>query len=182
MNIHNMLLLIAVMLTSLAALWDIRTGAIPNRLVLVGLAVALCVRPSFAWLSRDSAAAGAALLDVALGVLTCTLVPIMAYAGRSMGGGDLKLFAACGALIGPELGFELQIFSFVVACLYVFGLLAFRGTLLRTLGASLVALSNPILPRSMRRAVPPEARQSIHFGPAICAASVIVLVSHWQLG
>ena len=46
-----------------------------------------------------------------------------------MGGGDLKLFAAIGAALGPTPGLEVQIVAYVAAALYAGGGLIRRGTL-----------------------------------------------------
>jgi prepilin peptidase CpaA len=178
---HNWLLLAVVLLTLVAAVWDLRTGLIPNWLVLSGFAFALSVRVVLGSLSGVSGALTAIFAAVG-GALVCALVPAIAWRARGMGGGDLKLFAACGAFVGPVVGVELQLYACLFACVYAVGLLVFRGTLLTTMHASWVVLTNALSPRARRRVVPGEASESIRFGPAICLASLFVLVSHWQPG
>jgi prepilin peptidase CpaA len=78
--------------TAIAAAWDLETRRIPNGLVLVGLIAGLAVGTYTAGLpGLVHAVLGAA---VGLGVL---LYP---WTRGWLGGGDVKLFAACGALVG----------------------------------------------------------------------------------
>jgi prepilin peptidase CpaA len=79
-------------LTAIAALWDWQTGRIPNQLVFAGGIVGLLVSLSAAGpLGLAHGALGAA---VGLGAL---FVP---WTHGWVGGGDVKLLAACGAFVG----------------------------------------------------------------------------------
>lgn len=80
-------------LVGIAAVWDVRTGRIPNRLVLAGLSAALVLR----------AAGGAgALLEGLLGLGLALALFFPLFALRAMGGGDVKLLAVSAAFLGPE--------------------------------------------------------------------------------
>lgn len=74
-----------------AALWDIRSRRVPNRVSLVIAATGLA-------LGLSQGAAAASLLGVAVG-LGLLLVP---FARGWLGAGDVKLLAALGAWLGPQ--------------------------------------------------------------------------------
>jgi prepilin peptidase CpaA len=173
------LLATALLLTLCAAVWDVRTGLIPNRLVLWGLAASVCARMVVAVLHDGSTGVVPSLLSGGLGLLLCALVPLLLYALRGIGGGDVKLLAVCGFCLGPLLGWELQLYAFSLGSLYAFARLAYQGVLFRTLTASAVLLSNPILPKPMRRKVGEEARVTFRFGPAIFVAALVASFAHW---
>ena len=76
----------------LASWWDIRSRRIPNLLTVAGAALALGVR---AFLG------GAPLIDGVLGLLLGFVVALPFFVLGALGGGDLKLFMAVGAFMGP---------------------------------------------------------------------------------
>ena len=51
------------------------------------------------------------------GAILCGLTPAIMFWKGAMGGGDLKLFAALGALCHPMIGIEMEMYAFVVAAL-----------------------------------------------------------------
>ncbi|MCO4772538.1 MAG: prepilin peptidase [Deltaproteobacteria bacterium] len=79
-------------LTLAAAVWDLRTRRIPNELVFCGLVAGLAAGAAVSGLYGF----GHALLGAAVG-LGALLFP---WTRGWVGGGDVKLFAACGALMG----------------------------------------------------------------------------------
>jgi prepilin peptidase CpaA len=116
------------------------------------------------------------------GVLVCSLAPGVLYWKGGMGGGDLKLFAAIGALCGPTLGIEIQMYALVVAAILAPARLAYDGRLLRVLVGTLAVVLNPLLPASRRRALPPETLTSFRLGPAIFAGAVLSMALRGYAG
>ncbi|HEY8428461.1 MAG TPA: hypothetical protein VIL20_08815, partial [Sandaracinaceae bacterium] len=99
---------------------------------------------------------------------------------EGMAGGDVKLFAAIGALAGGldggvELGLSAQFLSLVAASIYAVGQLAWNGRLLASLGNALFIGLNPVLPRRWRRTIPRELMHRIRLGAAILLGTVIAL-------
>ena len=160
-------------LTSLAAITDARTGLIPNWFTLPTLAMA----PLVHGLLQGPGALGFSIA----GAVVCGVVPLLLFGLRAIGGGDLKLFAALGALWGMQLGLEAQLLSYMLGALYALCLLAYRGTLLATLGRSLALLVTPFLHTSRRKPPPAEAMTPIRLGAAIFLASSL-LVARSALG
>ncbi len=72
------------------------------------------------------------------------------YRAGAIGGGDVKLLGAVGALLRPMTGIETEMYSFIVAALYAPVRLAYEGKLLRTLGNSLLLVRNVFVPKDKR--------------------------------
>src|SRR5262249_36633620 len=123
----------------------------------------------------------AAALSVG-GALACTLVPALLYRAGAMGGGDLKLLAAVGALCGPLLGVEAEFYGFMIGALYAPAKMAWEGKLLRVLGNTVALVANPFLPATRRREIAPEMMSELRFGPSIFVGVVLALALNWKLG
>jgi len=170
--------LTAITLAAIAAVVDYRTGSIPNWLTLGGLALGVVGHVAYGWAVVDfKAGAYEGALSLG-GALFCSLAPALLFWKGGMGGGDLKLFAAIGALCHPLLGIEIQMYSLVVAAVVAQARLAYEGRLLRVLGGSIALLLNPFRREEKRRAPPPEAMVWFRLGPAIFAGSVLALCLH----
>jgi prepilin peptidase CpaA len=117
-----------------------------------------------------------AALDSVLGIAVCGLIPYLLFRKGAMHGGDVKLFAAVGALLGVFLGIGAELWSFLVAGFFALGKLAFQGKLLRTLGNAFFITVNPVLPRRWRRSIAPELMSMIRLGGPICAGTFLALL------
>jgi prepilin peptidase CpaA len=129
----------------------------------------------------------AGLFGSVIGMVVCAVAPGFVYKasdGRGIGGGDLKLFAALGALLGPTQGLEAELSSFVVLGVYALFRFAFQGKLLRTLVGSVRVLVGLVVP-SLRNKTPTESALmcEMRMGPAIAAGVATVLsvpsVARW---
>jgi prepilin peptidase CpaA len=161
--------LLALVASLLAAAWDARTGRIPNFLTLPLIAVAL--------VASSLSGAEQALFSLA-GLVVCALVPVLLYRvsqGRGIGGGDVKLFAALGALLGPMKGLEVEFGAFVVLACFALVRLAYSGQLFRVLANSALLMVGPLLPRRLRRAPIREGLTEVRMGPAIAVACLSAL-------
>ncbi len=170
--------IVALLVTAIAAWTDWRTGLIPNWLT-AGAAVSGLVGHFIAgtWLGGWRLGATEASLAFA-GLAFCSLAPGLMYWKGAMGGGDLKLLAALGALCQPLLGIEAQMYCFVAAAVIAPAQLAYRGGLSRVLGNSLALVVNPLRPAAKRRDVPPELMSWFRLGPAIFLGMAFVAVVH----
>lgn len=174
-------LLAAVLVTGLAAWFDWRTGEIPNWLTLGPLAIAPLGHAVFGLMKGGWAAAGMGVVFSILGVVTCGLIPIVLYRSGAIGGGDVKLLGAIGAMLRPLLGIETEMYAFIVAALYAPVRLAYEGKLLRTLGNTVVLVRNMFVPKDKRRELSTEMMSELRFGPSIFVATLIVVVLHWRV-
>jgi prepilin peptidase CpaA len=173
-------LIAAVVLAAVAALIDYRTGRIPNFLTFGALGGAL-VWHFVVGISLTHSIRGGflALGGSLLGAVFCGLVPAFMYWQGAIGGGDIKLFAALGALCHPLIGIEMEMYAFVAAALIAPASLAYRGKLLQTLARSLQLLLNPFRKPENRKEIPAELMTWFRLGPAIFLGAGATLLMHW---
>jgi prepilin peptidase CpaA len=174
-------LLAAVVVSALAAIWDVRRGIIPNWLtlgVLVGAPLWHAARALSMHEGREGALAEAGYS--VLGAIVCAIVPLVLYRQSALGGGDVKLFAALGALCQITIGFEALTYAFIAAVLIAPARLAYEGKLLSTLKNAVLLLGNAFLPKAKRRELAPELMTWFRMGPAIFVGVVLATVLHWR--
>jgi prepilin peptidase CpaA len=113
MDVTRLHLFLAIALVIASAGFDLRTRRIPNWLTLAALPIGP-IWHGVSGASHDRATALSWLGASLLGILVCSIFPAISFAKREMGGGDVKLFAALGALCGPWVGFDAQAFTFLL--------------------------------------------------------------------
>lgn len=171
-------LLIATVIAGVAAVTDWRTGLIPNWLSLGGIVLGIVAHTAYGvWVAGFKVGMLEGGLSV-LGVVLCSLAPGLMFWKGAMGGGDLKLFAAIGALCQPMLGIEAQMYAFIVAAVIAPARLAYEGHLGRVFGNSLSLLLNPLRPTAKKKVVPAEMMTWFRLGPAIFAGVLATLAVH----
>ncbi len=174
-------LVAAAVISAIAAASDLRTGEIPNWVTLGPLVVA-----PFAYIGvslAHHATGHQALIEGGsslLGAITCSVVPAVLYRQDAIGGGDVKLLAAVGALLQPRLGLEAEMYSFFAAGLIAPAFLAYEGKLFRTIKNTALLAVNPLLPKKKRRPVEPALLTWFRFGPAIFIGTVVMAYLHWR--
>ena len=106
--------LTAAALALAAAVSDVKTRRIPNRLILLGLGLA-CLLAAFPAQAAHGTEGGGwgALLRVLGGCGLPLLFPGVLYLGRALGAGDVKLFCMIGAFTGPFAVMEIILMSFL---------------------------------------------------------------------
>lgn len=117
-----------LLVAGVAAIWDLRWRKIPRWLTVPAFILGLVYH---ARAGGFGSALGAAGLGLALGLVLVQL--------RAFGGGDAKLLAAMGALLGLRLWFWSLEFGLLAAALVALGQLGIRGRL-QFLPADLLAL------------------------------------------
>jgi prepilin peptidase CpaA len=156
---------VALMLAALG--WDVATRRIPNALIVVGILCALALR---------SADGPAALWSGMTGATVAFAIGLPLFALRAMGGGDVKLFAAVGAFLGPSLFLSAFVASAIVGG--VLGLLYVlrRGVMLPVMLSSKDLLVNAAtLGRSGERPkLGKPGALTVPYGAAIAIGSVAV--------
>lgn len=155
-------------------------GEIPNSLSFGALAIA-----PIAWFVYGWKVAGVKIgLEAAgfsiLGALTCALVPLFMMRAGAMGGGDLKLYLALGAILRPLVGIEAEFYSFAAAAILAPARLAWEGKLFKTLGNTVTLALNPLLPKDKKREIPVEAMTWMRLAPAIALGTLIATIFHWK--
>ncbi|SEB21256.1 A24 family peptidase [Paraburkholderia sartisoli] len=106
-------------LVAVAAGWDLHARRIPNWLVLTALALALAVQ----WHLHG---AGGGSGRWALGMLTGGGLFFPLYLLRGMGAGDVKLMAAVGAFVGPDIALEIALLTCAMGGAWALAVIVFR--------------------------------------------------------
>jgi len=160
-----------VALSLAAAISDGLTGRIPNWLTVPGVLLGIVCH---GW-AGGSTALGLSVL----GVFVTALVPTVFYqasSGRAIGGGDVKLAAAIGALSGPMQGLEIEFAALLSLAFLALLRLSYTGQLGRVLGNVCHLVTNPIRPKAQRKAIAPESLTELRMGPGIALGVLVVLL------
>lgn len=159
---------LCLLITGIATITDWRKGVIPNWLTLP---------PLFLGPVAYGIAAGAGgLVGSLAAIAVVSAVPLLMWYRDGMAGGDLKLFAALGAMMGLDLALQAELLSFVVGALYAMGRLTWDGKLARTLGNAMYVGLNPVLPQRLRKEMSTELQQTLRLGGAIFAGTLITIL------
>lgn len=134
---------LALAATAIAAVTDLRARVIPNWLTLP------CAVAGVGVGAYTDGASGAA--RTLLGIFLCGLPPLVLFRRGALGGGDVKLFAGLGALLGARAGLEVELASFVLISGFVLWTGAWHGRLWVLLRASLRASLHVVLPSRFAR-------------------------------
>jgi prepilin peptidase CpaA len=122
---------------------------------------------------------GASGIFFALGGFAVGFFPaFVLFALGGMGGGDVKLLGAIGAIAGAVAATETLILAFLVGGVFALGKLAWHGRLFATLGRTLRSVVGALWPGLAPARAPDEKRLEVRFGVAICVALVATL---WDL-
>jgi len=115
-----LLISLALILSGLACIWDVRKGIIPNWLSYSGLLAAVVL--SFF-------ESGRAVADTGLGFVIAFSLPFLLFLVGRLGGGDVKLLAALGAALGFPLAIDLLLWTCVFGFVVAFVVLVIAGRL-----------------------------------------------------
>jgi prepilin peptidase CpaA len=137
MPVQSYLEVAVVLLVTCAAVNDIATRRIPNRLLLAAWLVAVP-------LHLFAAAPGAALLGCVQGALAGLLLFLPLYLLGGTAAGDVKLMATVGAFVGPELAFSIAMMSWCAGGLLGLFIVIKNGRLRAAL-SNVRALLSPLL-------------------------------------
>ncbi|MEM1418823.1 MAG: A24 family peptidase [Myxococcota bacterium] len=177
MDLQSSVHLLVLACVALAAYTDLRTGKIYDWLTYPMLALGPVLGFAGAGLGG--------LVEAFVGIAFCGIAPYVAWRAGQMGGGDVKLLAALGGLLGPFLGIEGQFYGMLVASVAALGMVLWRGQLLRTLANMFFLLLNPLLPKSRRRTITRDMQTPLRMGPFILvgtAAAVLLAHPSWWGG
>lgn len=174
-SIQQALLLLVFASTLAAAVFDVRRGEIPNRLIL-GMTLAGLTLRTMAAAPHGLPVLSETFITSLFGALICGSIPLALYMLRSLGGGDLKLLCATGVCLGPMVGFEIQLFAYGLGLVYGVGRVIYEGTLWKTLSEVrwLARRRTPHVDGDTQTSF-----SSLHFGPAVAGATLAVIISHW---
>ena len=152
----------ALLLVLAAAVSDIRYRVIPNWMTYTGVLAGIALGYYFVGYSGVMAS----LIGLFLALLPAMVLFIM----NSMGGGDVKLLSAMGALLGYPLVLDVWFFSILAGSALSLVMLVWRGELLRL-------MQMVFIPRHRRKTKSEMSLASIPFAVAIAFGTVWTLFS-----
>lgn len=173
-------LVAAAVVCLVAAIFDWKTGEIPNWVVLPAGLLAPIAHGAVA--TARGATTDEAGWEVAIsvaGAIITGLVPMILYRQNAIGGGDLKLLAAIGAICQPSLGLEVELYGFLAALVIAPAKLAYEGKLFKTFKNTFTIAANVVLPKEKRREVESEAMTWFRLGPCIFIGALVTVALHW---
>ena len=148
-----------------AVITDVRTRRIPN------------------WLTGSIAGAGFGIafgggtvtpLQAALGLLTGLLLMMPGHLIGATGAGDVKLMAAVGSVVGPDLAFRAFLYSAVAGGVFAVAVAMHRGILTSTLQDAGRLVTSPA---GARQAIESPSRANrFAYGPAIAAGTLVSMM------
>jgi prepilin peptidase CpaA len=129
-----------LIMLAVAAAIDARTRRIPNWLTF-GLLIAGVMRAAaLGWSSNIGVIGGVG--HSLLGVMAGASIPLVLFALKAVGGGDVKLMAAIGAWIGPEPVIIVMLVEKVVGLVIVLAQALYEGRLTALFRNSALIASN----------------------------------------
>lgn len=177
---QHVVFFIAMAVAAVAGWLDWRKGEIPNWLTLPALGLAPLLH--VARISMAKQPMEAALQEGAVsigGAALCAIVPLILYRQNAIGGGDVKLFIALGALLEPLVGVEAQMYGFFAGAILAPARLAYEGKLFTTMKNALVIGANLFLPAAKQRSVDAAVLSWFRLGPAIAIGVALASYLHW---
>src|SRR5687768_11934679 len=102
-SLQTQMLLIATLVCLVGAISDHRTGHIPNWLTFGTLVLGTGVQILLSHRAYPNLSVLLFMVTSLAGIILTGLVPLLLWKKNALGGGDLKLLVAMGALLGPLL-------------------------------------------------------------------------------
>jgi prepilin peptidase CpaA len=158
---------ILLVLGIVCAVTDLKSGRIYNAITYPAIGIGLCVQSALYGIDGSEAA----LLGFAVGFLPAFVL----FATGGMGGGDVKLLGAVGALAGPMAATETLFASLLFGAFFGLAQLAWHGQLFRSLGRCLHWLARLILPGLKSPTQVDTPALKVRFGLAIACGIAVTL-------
>jgi prepilin peptidase CpaA len=166
-------------IVALAAVWDLLSGEIPNVLTVGGVALGIALRAGVGYTESGWHGALVGVGWAFAGIGLCAILPLISYIRGEIGGGDVKLFAAIGALCGPLLGYNAEAWTYglVIVAVYPFRLVRY-GAVRATFKGAQASVTNLFRPREERVALPALKLPRFVLGPTIFAGLCVAFTFH----
>ncbi|MCP4570222.1 MAG: prepilin peptidase, partial [FCB group bacterium] len=148
---------------------DVRLGRIPNWLTYpTWVFGVIFAATAYGWPGLKSS-----LLGFAVGFVPFFLL----YLVGGMGGGDVKLMAAVGAIMGYPFILNAVITSILVGGLVALLIVIWEGKLWQAVKYLAATVGKAFVPGLARE--PLTAKQNVPFGVAICLGAFLTLIAVW---
>jgi prepilin peptidase CpaA len=147
-----------------ACVSDVQSRRIPNRIA------ALLAGAGIAYSAVASANHGGALIASIAGVILGLLLWLPLYAVRWLGAGDVKLFAAAGAWLGPARTLEGAFIGALAGGILAVGWMVFAYGVGGTAATATMVIRNPR--KIVNHSVDTKSRRAIPYGVALAIGAM----------
>jgi prepilin peptidase CpaA len=169
---HALILLGAAL--AAAAVIDLKMGRIPNFITLPAIVAGLVIQ---------SALGGTAGLWQGLGGLAAGAIPmIVCWKIGGIGGGDVKLMAAIGALTNWQFAVATLVWGLAIAALMAIGVMIRRRIIRRTLRRVGLSLMTAVVPGVKKQWPDDTDSPKLPFALAICLGACASVADAWLGG
>ncbi len=177
---EHIVFLVTLVVVGVAGFLDWRHGKIPNWLTFGVLVLApLLHAVRFLAIKQPMNVAALQAGYSVVGAIVAAIVPLLLYRQGAMLGGDVKLCAAIGAMLGTMLGVEALMYGFIAGALIGPAQLAYRGKLLSTIKNAAVIFTNAFVPKEKRRPIDESTLMWLRLGPALFVGVALTVYLHW---
>ncbi len=177
---QHVVFIVAIAVAAIGAVFDWRKGEIPNWLTMPVIAIAPLLHIARFKLAKETMEAASYEGMFSLGgAALCAVVPLLLFRQSAIGGGDVKLFVALGALLQPVLGVEAQMYGIFAGAILAPAKLAYEGKLLSTIKNAFAIGANFFLPKTRQKSVDATTLSWFRLGPAIFVGVVLTAYLHW---
>jgi len=156
----------AIAITALAAVTDLRSGRIPNAItypaIVLGLALGFAPGAELSWETRVA------------GLLIAGLPCLALFWVRTLGGGDVKLLAAVGAVVGFPLVADILVWTLIAGAALGLAMLVRDSRLIDTLRH--IAVAGGVVASGRLPGYVPAQDVKLPLGLAIFVATALVLL------
>ncbi len=177
---QHVVFFVAIAVAAIGAVLDWRRGEIPNWLTVPVILFAPLLHITRYSVAKETMEAslfeGAYSLG---GAALCAVVPLLLFRQSAIGGGDVKLFMALGAVLQPVLGVEAQMYGFFAGAILAPARLAYEGKLIATIKNAFSIGANLFLPKAKQRSLDAATLSWFRLGPAIFLGVALVVYLHW---
>lgn len=190
--VPRLCILLCVVIAAVGAWTDYRTRQIPNWLTFGGIVVGVALQALAGQYRVEDMQFGGqtalgGVVHSLLGAVVCGL-PLWVLFRKQIqredgtldqvsGGGDVKILAAMGALLGLYHGLGLEFLCLAATSVLTLARLAWHGRLLRVLSNALFLAINPILPKKWQRRITAELLHKVRMGVPILLGTLMFAVN-----
>lgn len=161
--------IVAIVLVTIAAFFDITQHRIPNWLTYPSWLVGLLLAAFYG---------GLAAVNNSLVGFAATFFPLLLmYMGGTIGGGDVKLIGGVGVLLGFPAGLNALISSILVGGFFAAIILLWQGRLLPILKHAASVAWSKVYVVHVPLPAPPQKKDAFPFGVAIALGTYLTIVS-----
>jgi prepilin peptidase CpaA len=166
-----------------AAVSDLATRKIPNIVTIGGVVMGLAAHTAAGVVDGGLRGGLRGLAFAVVGAMACGLLPFLGWRKGEMGGGDVKLFAAIGALVGPGVGFNVQALTYALMLLVILPYRLVRhGAVRRSFANVGIAVKNIVRRGDAKLAyVDGPKLPPVVLAPTIGVAFAVSMISHGAL-